>query len=63
MRDIHSTPPSIVDRVTVLTFDGGPQLVKTQPQSHTGASLVEFWREECLVRQPGAGYPNDCMQP
>jgi pimeloyl-ACP methyl ester carboxylesterase len=63
MRDIHSTPPSIIDRVTVLTFDGGPQLVKTQPQSHTDASMVQFWREECLVRQPLAAYPNDCMQP
>jgi len=61
MRDIHSTPPSIVDRVTVLTFDGGPQLVGTQPQSHGSAGDVQFWRDECV--KPARDYPLDCMIP
>jgi hypothetical protein len=59
MRDIHSTPPSIIDRVTVLTFDGGPDLADVQPQSHGDAGSVQFWRDDCVI--PRVDYPSDCM--
>lgn len=58
-RDIHSTPESIAKRVTVLTFDGAPQLVGTQPQSHGSAGNVKFWRRDCV--EPRQPYPKDCM--
>jgi len=59
VRALHDTPPDVARRTSVYVFDFGKSVRKTQPQTHSEAALVEFWRTECLYTN--GAYPAGCF--